>query len=101
MVRPSVARAIEGAAPNSPAKLFGRNISARTAKKLTIVPPIKNRARDSEICADMVSSGGTLRFFDSAHCRVSSLASQEFVLLALETVVIDKELFQFMDKLVG
>src|SRR5215470_7633673 len=52
MVRPSVATATEGAAPNSPAKLFGLNTSPRTEKKETAIPPIRKRTRSSFILVD-------------------------------------------------
>jgi len=42
MVKPMVARAIEGAAPKSPAKLLGRKRSLIRANRLTIVPPMRN-----------------------------------------------------------
>jgi len=37
-----VASAIDGAAPNNPAKLFGLKTSPRTAKRLTTKPPTIN-----------------------------------------------------------
>jgi hypothetical protein len=43
MVIPNVANAIEGAAPNNPAKLFGFKTSPRTAKTETTRPPTKKR----------------------------------------------------------
>src|SRR6266566_1254489 len=43
--RPS--SATEGAAPNSPAKLFGRRISPSTAKAETTIPPARKRMRYS------------------------------------------------------
>src|SRR4029077_12259002 len=42
-VSPSVASAIDGAAPNRPAKLFGFSTSPREANSDTIMPPIRNR----------------------------------------------------------
>jgi hypothetical protein len=47
MVRTSVANAMEGAAANRPAKLFGWNTSPKTAKAETKVPPIKKRSNNS------------------------------------------------------
>lgn len=43
MVRPSVASATEGAAPNKPAKLLGFNASPRAANNDTMKPPKTNR----------------------------------------------------------
>ena len=43
----SVASAIEGAAQNKPAKLFGRNASPNAAKAETAIPPVINRKRYS------------------------------------------------------
>src|ERR1700726_312629 len=44
-----VASAIEGAAPNKPAKLFGRNVSLNAANAGTAMPPAINRKRYSNI----------------------------------------------------
>jgi hypothetical protein len=41
--RPSVAGATEGAAPNSPAKLFGLSTSPVSANTDTTAPPTRNR----------------------------------------------------------
>jgi hypothetical protein len=49
MVSPRVARAIEGAAPNNPAKLFGRKMSPMIANKLTTIPPMRNLITNSLI----------------------------------------------------
>src|SRR5579862_7696667 len=43
MAMPSVASAIEGAAPNRPAKLLGRSTSPKTANAETATPPIIKR----------------------------------------------------------
>jgi hypothetical protein len=43
MVKPSVARAIDGAAPNSPAKLFGFSTFPKAANAETKSPPTRNR----------------------------------------------------------
>src|ERR1700739_527673 len=43
IVSPSVAKATEGAAPKSPAKLLGFSTSPIMAKKETTNPPIRNR----------------------------------------------------------
>ena len=43
MVRPSVASAMDGAAPNNPAKLFGFSTSPKAANAETATPPITNR----------------------------------------------------------
>src|SRR5258708_5666323 len=40
---PRLARAIEGAAENKPAKLFGFKASPKAANKQTTAPPIRNR----------------------------------------------------------
>src|SRR5579872_7000538 len=45
MVSTRVAIATEGAAPKSPAKLFGFRMSPKIANKETAKPPIKNRNR--------------------------------------------------------
>jgi hypothetical protein len=42
IVRPNVARATDGAAPNNPAKLFGLSRSPITAKTETTAPPTRN-----------------------------------------------------------
>src|ERR1700730_408056 len=47
IAKPSVARAIEGAAPNNPAKLLGLNRSPIRANVETRVPPIRKRKRSS------------------------------------------------------
>src|ERR1700737_4346496 len=44
-VRPNVASATEGAAPNNPAKLFGLSTSPMIAKPETTAPPTSNRMR--------------------------------------------------------
>src|SRR5438046_6847623 len=44
-VRTIVARATDGAAPKSPAKLFGFNVSLRTANMETMIPPKITRIR--------------------------------------------------------
>src|SRR4051812_9669960 len=44
---PSVARATDGAAPNRPAKLFGRKMSPSRANAETTRPPRKKRTRNS------------------------------------------------------
>ena len=43
IVKPSVARATDGAAPNNPAKLFGFRIFPKVANTETKSPPTKNR----------------------------------------------------------
>src|ERR1035441_10548810 len=48
-VNPRVASAIDGAAPNRPAKLFGRTASPTNAKADTSVPPIRKRRMSSSI----------------------------------------------------
>jgi hypothetical protein len=45
----SVARAIEGAAPNRPAKLLGRKVSLSAANADTAIPPARNRKPYSSI----------------------------------------------------
>jgi hypothetical protein len=45
----SVARPIEGAAPNRPAKLLGRKVSPSAANAETASPPIRNRKPYSSI----------------------------------------------------
>jgi len=45
----SVANAIAGAAPNSPAKLFGRNASPNAANAETAIPPAMKRKKYSSI----------------------------------------------------
>jgi hypothetical protein len=51
IVIPSVASAIEGAAPNNPAKLFGFKTSPRTAKTETTRPPTKKRISNCKMIA--------------------------------------------------
>src|ERR1035437_6376554 len=46
---PMVASATDGAAPNRPAKLLGRKISASTENIVTITPPIAKRTTNSPI----------------------------------------------------
>jgi hypothetical protein len=55
----SVASAIEGAALNKPAKLFGRNASPNAAKAETAIPPAINRKRYSNkgVASQMMSRG--------------------------------------------
>jgi hypothetical protein len=48
----SVANAIEGAAPNSPAKLLGRKTSAKAEKAETARPPARKRRRYSATLLD-------------------------------------------------
>lgn len=43
IVRPREASAMEGAAPNNPAKLFGFSTSPNAANADTMIPPITNR----------------------------------------------------------
>src|ERR1700688_4942416 len=43
IVSPRVASAMDGAAPNNPAKLFGFSTSLRAANADTATPPIRNR----------------------------------------------------------
>jgi len=43
MVSPRVASAMDGAAPNNPAKLFGFSTSPKAANADTTIPPITNR----------------------------------------------------------
>ena len=47
----AVARAIDGAAPNRPAKLFGRKVSPSAANADTAIPPARNRKPYSSIVA--------------------------------------------------
>src|ERR1700709_729773 len=54
---PSVASATDGAAPNKPAKLFGRGMSPRSAKAETTRPPRKKRIRYS-LMALAAAAGG-------------------------------------------
>jgi hypothetical protein len=54
MVRPRVARAIEGEAPKRPAKLLGRKMSARIAKRLTTTPPMRKRRSRTVIACVVV-----------------------------------------------
>ncbi len=49
MAKPRVASAIDGAAPNSPAKLWGLNRSLRAANSETNTPPTRNRNSSSSI----------------------------------------------------
>src|SRR5580704_253448 len=98
---PSVVSAMEGAAPKRPAKLLGRTISAMTAKSETMMPPIKKRATSSPAGEDNTPSPplrGSSRFLNQAHCFTGSLATQQLVLLAQVAMVIDKELFDLLEK---
>jgi hypothetical protein len=49
LVRASVAKPTDGAAPNNPAKLFGLRTSPTVAKNETITPPMRNRMRNCSI----------------------------------------------------
>ena len=51
-VRPIVANATDGAAPRSPAKLFGLRASASVAKTETTNPPTRNRTTTSIVISD-------------------------------------------------
>jgi hypothetical protein len=53
IVKPSVARAIDGAAPNNPAKLFGLRIFPNVENAETKRPPIRNRNKSDLRMADL------------------------------------------------
>ena len=46
-------------------------------------------------------SGGALRFLDHAHCDVAFLQPEQLVLFAFEVVVVDEEVLELVEKLVG
>jgi hypothetical protein len=94
MVKPKVASAIDGAAPNNPAKLLGRNASLSIAKRLTTRPPTRKRITKSDILLFLLA---LLRIFDQLQCSVRSLTSQKLILLSLEIVVVHEEDLQFFD----
>ena len=52
IVKPSVARAIDGAAPNNPAKLFGLRIFPKVANAETKSPPTRNRNKSDVSMTD-------------------------------------------------
>src|SRR5579872_5111240 len=97
MVMPMVASAMEGAAPNSPAKLLGLKISASTAKIETTAPPIKKRRTSSVIPGLPIPKlRGAPGLLDEAPGRGVTLTTQQPELFALEPVIVDEELFQFL-----
>ncbi len=75
IVSPKVASAIDGAAPNNPAKLFGLNKSPRSANTETATPPIRNRININFIRRSggkFISAGfsaGLIADFSSAFSR--------------------------------
>src|ERR1700721_1930345 len=91
IVNPIVARATEGAAPKSPAKLFGRSTFPISAKRLTTTPPIINLVMSSAIASVHLCSETAARLFDQTERRISPLASEQAVLLALQIVIVHKE----------
>ena len=52
IVKASVARAIDGAAPNNPAKLFGLRIFPKVANAETKSPPTRNRNKSDVSMTD-------------------------------------------------
>src|SRR5579864_582086 len=70
-VNPSVASATEGAAPNSPAKLFGSNRSPRIAKDETTPPPITKRRSISFMVPGALAHPP--RLGASSHARLNQL----------------------------
>src|SRR5438270_3441002 len=106
MVIPTVAKAIEGAAPKSPAKLFGRRTSPSSAKALITAPPIRNLRTKSSIyhaariiVRNSSSLGRLLRLLNQRLRLCDALASEQLVLLALELVVVDEEILQLAQEL--
>src|SRR5438105_1976170 len=96
-VRQRVARATEGAAPNSPAKLLGLNKSPNSANAETTAPPIRNRRKISFMANSV-----------SFHSRLHELmrlgrafSAQHAVFLARQLVIVNKEFFQFAAKLLA
>ncbi len=95
---------MEGAAPNKPAKLLGRKISASTAKAVTVAPPTMKRRTDffpsgKHRCVSSQAARRALRirkFSGSA-----AFAAKKFVFLAFQSVVIDKKVLEFTKKLLG
>src|ERR1700750_488911 len=106
MVIPTVASAIEGAAPKRPAKLFGRRTSPSNANALITAPPIRNLRPNSSIRHAARSKTRTssalsslLRLLDQRLRLCNALASQQLVLLTLKLVVVHEEILQLAQKL--
>src|SRR5580698_7351196 len=97
MVSVTVASAIEGAALNNPAKLFGRRTSPSMANTLTTAPPTRKRITRSIICVQTRSSCGLARLLDQPQRGIRALAPQQAIRLALQPVIIHKENFQLSD----
>src|ERR1700730_11477527 len=93
IVIPTVASAIEGAAPKRPAKLFGRKTSPSSANTLITAPPMRNLSTNSS------SLSRLLCLLDQRLRLCNPLASQQLVLLALQSVIVDEEILQLAQEL--
>src|SRR6185437_10289142 len=102
MAMPSVASAIDGAAPNSPAKLLGRSTSPKTAKNETAIPPTTKRMTYSIIRAFLCrfALGPVLAVtvfeqlhavFDDLHGLLGTAHIELFEVAIAQLVVVDEE----------
>src|SRR6185437_245000 len=102
-----VARAMDGAALNSPAKLLGRSISASTANRETTAPPIRKRRMYSVIMLSPEDgpcrrgSGRAPGLVNQPVGFVDPATAQQPVLLPLQPVIVHKELFQLIHPCIG
>src|ERR1700746_144434 len=93
--RPSVASATDGAAPNSPAKLFGLKTSPRTEKNETAIPPIRKRSRSSFMLIDAPEL--LQAFLKKLASLLGSTRPQNAKFLPPFLVVVHKELLDLHD----
>lgn len=97
IVSAKVASATDGAAPKSPAKLFGFNTSPMIAKTDTTAPPTRKRIRIWLTALDPSSHA----CFNQFSGLLWPFQSQHSVVLAGKLVIIYKELFQFTAELLS
>src|SRR5277367_6279866 len=98
IVSPNVANATEGAAPNSPAKLLGFNISPKTENSATTIPPTKKRKNISfngstRLHAASALLQGSHSIFDPSTRFLWTFHVQDSVHFAGQFMVVDKKLF--------
>src|ERR1700745_3494283 len=104
MVIPTVASAMDGAAPKRPAKLLGRRTSPSSANALITAPPIRNLRTNSSIrhAAQTTAPNSSnlsrlLRLLNQRLRLCNPFASQQLVLFALQPVVVDEEILQLAE----
>ena len=102
-VSPSVASAIDGAAPNNPANVFGLNRSEISENAETTSPPIANRRRIS--LKEAPSSSGRLALPDTllkqARCFFWTFDSQHLELRPILPVIVHEKLLELLRKLLA